>query len=65
MYILNPGCDKTKFKFRSNLAKIKGVVYKIRFQTGIRYGIDCGMILLFLNIINEDSALDVETKCED
>jgi len=65
MDILNPGCDKTMFKIRSKIAKIKGVVCKVRFQTDIRFGIDCGVILFFLNAINEDSTLDIETKCED
>jgi len=63
--ILNPGCDKTKFKYRSKIAKIKGVVCRVRFLTGIRYSLDCGEITLFLNAVNEDSALDHETKCED
>jgi len=62
--ITNPGCDKTKFKYRSKIAKIRGVVCKVRFLTGIRYSLDCGDITLFLNAINEDGALDHETKCE-
>jgi len=61
--ILNPGCDRTKFQYRSKIAKIKGVVCKVHFLSGVRYGLDCGEILLFLNAINEDSALDHETKC--
>lgn len=65
MDITNPGCDKTKFKYRSKIAKIRGVVCKVRFLTGIRYSLDCGEITLFLNAVNEDSALDHETKCED
>ncbi|KAL5240326.1 hypothetical protein ACI65C_007736 [Semiaphis heraclei] len=64
MDIRNPGCDRTKFKYRSKIAKIKGVVCKVRYVSGIRYGLECGEILLFLNAINEDSALDHETKCE-
>ncbi|XP_025195582.1 uncharacterized protein LOC112594796 [Melanaphis sacchari] len=64
MDIHNPGCDRTKFQYRSRIAKIKGVVCKIHFLSGIRYGLDCGDILLFLNAIDEDGALDHETKCD-
>jgi len=64
MDIRNPGCDRTKFRYRSKIAKIKGVVCKVRYVSGIRYALECGDILLFLNAINEDSALDHETKCE-
>lgn len=62
--ITNPGCDKTKFKYRSKIAKIRGVVCKVRFLTGIRYSLDCGDITLYLNAVNEESVLDHETKCE-
>jgi hypothetical protein len=62
--ILNPGCDRTKFQYRSKIAKIKGVVCKVHFLSGVRYGLDCGDILLFLNAIDENINLDHETKCE-
>lgn len=64
MDIRNPGCDRTKFKYRSKIAKIKGVLCKVRYVSGIRFGLECGDILLFLNAIDENSALDHETKCE-
>lgn len=62
--IPNPGCDRTKFTYRSKVSKIKGVVCKTRYLSGIRYGLECGDILLFLNAINENSELDHEIKCE-
>ncbi|KAF0763664.1 Uncharacterized protein FWK35_00013820 [Aphis craccivora] len=65
MDITNPGCDKTKFKYRSKVVEIKGVVCKIRFLTGIRYSLDCGEITLFLNAINDNGAINHDTKCED
>lgn len=65
MDITNPGCDKTKFKYRSKIAKIRGVVCKVRFLTGIRYSLDCSEITLFLNAINDNGAINHDTKCED
>jgi len=62
--IRNPGCDKEKFRYRSRIAKIKGVVCKIRYVSGVRYGLECGEILLYLNAINEENELDHDTKCE-
>lgn len=62
--IRNPGCERTKFRYRSKISKIKGVVCKVHYVSGVRYSLDCGEILLYLNAINEDNDLDHETKCE-
>ncbi|XP_026818867.1 uncharacterized protein LOC113557501 [Rhopalosiphum maidis] len=62
--IPNPGCDKSKFQYRSKIAKIRGIVCNIVFQSGIRYSLGCGDITLYLNAVDEDTNLDHDTKCD-
>lgn len=58
------GCDKTKFRYRSKISKIKGLICVNSYVSGVRFSLTCDEIKLFLNAIDDKGQLDSETKCE-
>jgi len=57
----NPNCTYTS---RIELSEIEGLICKTNFISGVRYGLQCGNIKLFLRPLDEDGNFDVEFKCK-
>lgn len=62
--INNLGCSTTKFRYRSKISKIKGLICVNSYVSGVRFSLTCDEIKLHLNAINDNGMLDSETKCE-
>jgi len=61
--VVNTKCEKYQIKYK--YSEIKGMICKISFVSGVRYGVKCGNIKLDLMPIDDNGKLECQTRCKE